>query len=129
VGPHALSMARTTLRCPAGRRQPHVAGHTAQNRELFISKQFAFSIFSMTTKYDSGTLGHRRKLMATRECDGEVESVIAALGQLRGQVRPENTVYVASGNASWEGEVVSKLSLVEDTIEDGRVVYYIVLDI
>jgi hypothetical protein len=103
--------------------------YRAQNRELFISKQFAFSIFSMTTKYDSGTLGHRRKLMATRECDGEVESVIAALRQLRGQVRPENTVYVASGNASWEGEVVSKLRLVEDTIEDGRVVYYIVLDI
>jgi hypothetical protein len=54
--------------------------------------------------------------------------VITALQELKKQVKPGNTVYVALGGTSWEAEVVAKLSLVEDTLGDRRGIYAIVLD-
>jgi hypothetical protein len=56
--------------------------------------------FPCQTGYDSGTLGHRRKLIATRKCDGDVDCVIATLQELKELVEPGKTVYVALGSIS-----------------------------
>jgi hypothetical protein len=97
--------------------------HVESCRRILLRKEGL-----LATGYDSGTLGHQRKLIGTRECEGDVDCVITALQELKKQVKPGNTVYVALGSTSWEAEVVAKLSLVEDTLEDGRVIYAIVLD-
>jgi hypothetical protein len=78
--------------------------------------------------YDSGSLSFERKVIAVEECWGDVDSVIAAMQQLRRRALPGHSVYVAIGEISFEAEVVAKASLFEDTLEDGRVIYSISLD-
>jgi hypothetical protein len=59
---------------------------------------------------------------------GYAKCVIAALPYLQELVKPGNTVYVALGSTDWEAETVTSLMLVEDTLEDGRVIYANMLD-
>jgi hypothetical protein len=83
---------------------------------------------SVTTEYESGSLSYERKQIAARWCLGDFNAVVAALQELRAEVPPGKQIYVAFGSLASETEVVMNLTLVEDTIEDGRVIYSIFLD-